>query len=110
MWDVLEGDRRFLYIPSDILKAGAGGPVKIAPYLQPKLDAPAPYASQSRLPYELTWDLLTLLGKHLSLKDVTIPIFMQSSREDHIAPCASVHKSAQAFGGPHERPGTQSSL
>ena len=43
--------------------------------------------------------VLTLLGKKLSLKDVKIPIFMQSSREDHIAPCASVHKSAQAFGG-----------
>jgi polyhydroxyalkanoate synthase subunit PhaC len=50
----------------------------------------------------LTKGLLTLLGEHLSLKDVTIPIFMQSSREDHIAPCASVHKSAQAFGGPVE--------
>jgi polyhydroxyalkanoate synthase len=50
----------------------------------------------------LTKGLLTLLGKHLSLKDVKIPIFMQSSREDHIAPCASVHKSAQAFGGPVE--------
>jgi polyhydroxyalkanoate synthase len=45
---------------------------------------------------------LTLLGEHLSLKNVKIPIFMQSSREDHIAPCASVHKSAQAFGGPVE--------
>jgi polyhydroxyalkanoate synthase subunit PhaC len=50
----------------------------------------------------LTKGLLTLLGKHLSLKDVKIPIFMQSSREDHIAPCASVHASAQAFGGPVE--------
>ncbi|HET9230378.1 MAG TPA: class I poly(R)-hydroxyalkanoic acid synthase, partial [Vitreimonas sp.] len=50
----------------------------------------------------LTKGLLTLLGKHLSLKDVKIPIFMQSSRDDHIAPCASVHKSAQAFGGPVE--------
>jgi polyhydroxyalkanoate synthase subunit PhaC len=50
----------------------------------------------------LTKGMLTLLGKHLSLKDVKIPIFMQSSREDHIAPCASVHRSAQAFGGPVE--------
>jgi polyhydroxyalkanoate synthase subunit PhaC len=45
---------------------------------------------------------LEVLGETLSLKDVTIPIFMQSSREDHIAPCASVHRSAQAFGGPVE--------
>ncbi len=50
----------------------------------------------------LTKGMLTLLGQHLSLKDVTIPIFMQSSRDDHIAPCASVHRSAQAFGGPVE--------
>jgi len=45
---------------------------------------------------------LTLLGETLSLKDVTIPIFMQSSKEDHIAPAASVYRSALAFGGPVE--------
>jgi len=45
---------------------------------------------------------LTLLGETVSLKDVTIPVFMQSSREDHIAPSASVHRSASAFGGPVE--------
>ncbi len=42
---------------------------------------------------------MTLLGEKLSLKDVKIPIFMQSSKEDHIAPCASVHRSAAQFGG-----------
>jgi polyhydroxyalkanoate synthase len=45
---------------------------------------------------------LTLLGEKLSLKDVKIPIFMQSSKEDHIAPAASVYRSALAFGGPVE--------
>ncbi len=50
----------------------------------------------------LTSGNLTVLGERLSLKNVKIPIFMQSSREDHIAPCASVHRSAQAFGGPVE--------
>lgn len=45
---------------------------------------------------------LTLLGEHLSLKDVKIPIFMQSSKEDHIAPAPSVYRSALAFGGPVE--------
>ncbi|PZO52330.1 MAG: class I poly(R)-hydroxyalkanoic acid synthase [Alphaproteobacteria bacterium] len=45
---------------------------------------------------------LTLLGEKLSLKDVTIPIFMQSSKEDHIAPAPSVYNSARAFGGPVE--------
>ncbi|MBX9746355.1 MAG: class I poly(R)-hydroxyalkanoic acid synthase, partial [Hyphomonadaceae bacterium] len=42
---------------------------------------------------------LELLGEKLSLKDVTIPIFMQSSKEDHIAPAQSVYNSARAFGG-----------
>ena len=42
---------------------------------------------------------LTLLGEKLSLKDVTIPLFMQSSKEDHIAPAVSVFRSALAFGG-----------
>jgi polyhydroxyalkanoate synthase len=50
----------------------------------------------------LAEDKLTLLGEHLSLKDVKIPIFMQSSKEDHIAPALSVYRSAQAFGGPVE--------
>ncbi len=45
---------------------------------------------------------LTLLGEKLSLADVKIPIFMQSSKEDHIAPCVSVYRSAREFGGPVE--------
>ena len=50
----------------------------------------------------LTEGRLTLLGEKLSLADVTIPIFMQSSKEDHIAPCMSVYRSALSFGGPVE--------
>jgi polyhydroxyalkanoate synthase subunit PhaC len=50
----------------------------------------------------LTEGKLTLLGEKLSLKDVTIPIFMQSSKEDHIAPAPSVYRSALSFGGPVE--------
>lgn len=42
---------------------------------------------------------LTLLGEPVSLKDVKIPIYMQSSREDHIAPYASVYRGAKLFGG-----------
>jgi polyhydroxyalkanoate synthase subunit PhaC len=42
---------------------------------------------------------LTLMGEALSLQDVTIPIFMQSSKEDHIAPALSVFRSAKCFGG-----------
>jgi polyhydroxyalkanoate synthase len=45
---------------------------------------------------------LTVLGETLDLSDVKIPIFMQSSKEDHIAPAASVYRSALAFGGPVE--------
>jgi polyhydroxyalkanoate synthase subunit PhaC len=45
---------------------------------------------------------LSLMGEKLALGDVTIPIFMQSSKEDHIAPAPSVYNSARAFGGPVE--------
>jgi polyhydroxyalkanoate synthase subunit PhaC len=45
---------------------------------------------------------MTLLGEKLSLEDVKIPIFMQSSKEDHIAPAESVLRTARAFGGPVE--------
>ncbi len=45
---------------------------------------------------------LSLLGEKVSLADVKIPIFMQSSKEDHIAPAASVYRTAEAFGGPVE--------
>ncbi|MBL8536482.1 MAG: class I poly(R)-hydroxyalkanoic acid synthase [Hyphomonadaceae bacterium] len=50
----------------------------------------------------LTEGKLKLLGEALSLKDVTIPVFMQSSKEDHIAPAQSVLRSALNFGGPVE--------
>lgn len=50
----------------------------------------------------LTEGTLELLGEKLSLKDVTIPIFMQSSKEDHIAPAASVYRTALSWGGPVE--------
>ncbi|HVY83590.1 MAG TPA: class I poly(R)-hydroxyalkanoic acid synthase [Caulobacterales bacterium] len=50
----------------------------------------------------LTKGQLTLLGEKLDLGAVKIPIFMQSSKEDHIAPCASVYRSAEAWGGPVE--------
>ena len=39
-------------------------------------------------------------GITLDLKDVKIPVYVQSSRDDHIAPALSVYKSAQLFGGP----------
>jgi len=43
---------------------------------------------------------LTLDGVKLDLGAVKIPIYVQSSKEDHIAPARSVFKGAKLFGGP----------
>jgi polyhydroxyalkanoate synthase len=42
---------------------------------------------------------LELLGEPIDLKNVKVPIYMQSSKEDHIAPFASVYRGARLFGG-----------
>jgi hypothetical protein len=61
VWDALTGDRRYLFIPHDLLKGNtSGAPSEIAHRMQPKLDAPAPHTVESRLPYEMAWDMLTL--------------------------------------------------
>jgi hypothetical protein len=64
LWDVLVADRRFLFVPHDLLNRAAGGS-ETAPIMQPKLVAPAPYSIETRLPYEMPWDLLTLLATGL---------------------------------------------
>ncbi|AVQ04383.1 class I poly(R)-hydroxyalkanoic acid synthase [Caulobacter segnis] len=43
---------------------------------------------------------LTIGGERLDLSKVKIPIFVQSSKEDHIAPYRSVFRGAKLFGGP----------
>lgn len=43
---------------------------------------------------------LIIAGVPIDLKNVKIPVFEQSGREDHIAPPGSVFKSARLFGGP----------
>jgi polyhydroxyalkanoate synthase len=43
---------------------------------------------------------LDLAGERLDLSNVKTPIYVQSSREDHIAPARSVYKGARLFGGP----------
>ncbi len=43
---------------------------------------------------------LTLDNVKLDLGDVKIPIYVQSSKEDHIAPARSVYRGARLFGGP----------
>jgi polyhydroxyalkanoate synthase len=45
---------------------------------------------------------LVLGGVPLNLRDVKIPVFAQSSREDHIAPYRSIYLGARLFGGPTE--------
>ncbi|QUD88959.1 class I poly(R)-hydroxyalkanoic acid synthase [Phenylobacterium montanum] len=43
---------------------------------------------------------LVLGGETLDMGKVKIPVFVQSSKEDHIAPMRSVYKGAKLFGGP----------
>jgi polyhydroxyalkanoate synthase len=43
---------------------------------------------------------LDLAGEHIDLSKVRTPIYVQSSKEDHIAPARSVYKGARLFGGP----------
>ncbi len=43
---------------------------------------------------------MTMSGYLLNLKDVDTPIYMQSSKEDHIAPWRSIYRGAKLFGGP----------
>ncbi|MBV9063977.1 MAG: alpha/beta fold hydrolase, partial [Alphaproteobacteria bacterium] len=43
---------------------------------------------------------LSFSGVKLDLSKVKIPIYLQSAREDHIAPFRSVYKSTKLFGGP----------
>ncbi len=43
---------------------------------------------------------LTLAGVDLDLSKVKTPIYVQSSREDHIAPFRSIYRGAKLFGGP----------
>jgi polyhydroxyalkanoate synthase len=45
---------------------------------------------------------MTLGGVKLDLKKITLPIFAVATREDHIAPAASVFRGIQMFGGPVE--------
>jgi polyhydroxyalkanoate synthase len=43
---------------------------------------------------------LTLDGVQIDLSTVKVPVYVQSSKEDHIAPARSVYKGARLFGGP----------
>lgn len=45
---------------------------------------------------------LRLFDQPVSLGNVKIPVFLQSAKDDHIAPYASVYRGAKLFGGPTE--------
>lgn len=45
---------------------------------------------------------LKLFDQPVSLRNVKIPVFLQSAKDDHIAPYASVYRGAKLFGGPTE--------
>ncbi|MCC6920951.1 MAG: class I poly(R)-hydroxyalkanoic acid synthase [Alphaproteobacteria bacterium] len=45
---------------------------------------------------------MKLANVKLDLKKITVPVFLQSSKEDHIAPAKSVYKATKAFSGPTE--------
>jgi polyhydroxyalkanoate synthase len=70
-------------------------------------------ADQTRMPKKLHMDYLRSMygqnklargefvigGVKVDLSKVTIPLYFQASREDHIAPMNSVYRSARAFSG-----------
>ena len=43
---------------------------------------------------------MEMAGVKLDLSKVKVPVYLQSAREDHIAPANSVFKSVNLFGGP----------
>ncbi len=43
---------------------------------------------------------LELAGEKIDLRKIKIPVYLQASREDHIAPFRSVYKASQLYGGP----------
>jgi len=49
---------------------------------------------------KLATGALTLGGVQLDLAQVKTPVYIQASKEDHIAPMRSVYRGAKLFGGP----------
>ena len=58
------------------------------------------YLRHCYLQNDLTNDRMTIEGKTISLKKVTIPVYNLAAKEDHIAPARSVFTGAKYFGGP----------
>ena len=45
---------------------------------------------------------MTIAGTRLDLEKITLPVFSVATREDHIAPAASVYRGSLKFSGPME--------
>ena len=58
------------------------------------------YLRECYLNNALSHGKMILGGVNLDLSKVKTPIYLQSSKEDHIAPMRSVFKSTKLFGGP----------
>ena len=58
------------------------------------------YLRECYLRNNLAEGRMELGGVNLDLSKVTIPVYLQSSREDHIAPYNSVYKATRLFSGP----------
>ena len=58
------------------------------------------YLRHCYLQNDLSHDRLTIEGRPISLKNITIPVYNLAAREDHIAPARSVFNGAKLFGGP----------
>jgi polyhydroxyalkanoate synthase len=58
------------------------------------------YLRECYLENKLAKGEMVLGGKRLNLGDVKVPVYLQSSREDHIAPFKSVYKATKLYSGP----------
>lgn len=58
------------------------------------------YLRECYLRNHLAEGKMELGGVKLDLAKVKVPVYLQSSREDHIAPYNSVYKATRLFGGP----------
>ncbi len=60
------------------------------------------YLRNCYLENKLSKGEMTIAGKTLDLSRVTVPVYNLATKEDHIAPAASVYLGSQRFGGPVE--------
>ena len=58
------------------------------------------YLRECYLENKLAEGRMELGGEELHLDKVKVPVYLQSSREDHISPYNSVYKATKLFGGP----------